>query len=57
MTKQDKTTPSTSSQRLDKINPFPKGKCPKCGGNIMNVFGIIICKDCEYKKDLYDKTR
>ncbi len=44
-----------SKQIENKINPFPKEKCPKCGGNIMIVFGVAICDSCNYRQDLYVK--
>ena len=42
----------------DKINPFPKNKCPKCGSDLMVVFGIAICEmRCGFKQDLYKKKQ
>lgn len=38
---------------MDKINPTPKEKCPSCGGIIMVIMGIVVCEDCNYRKDLY----
>lgn len=41
----------------NKINPTPSRRCPKCGGRIMNVFGVDLCQSCDYKKDLYSNNK
>ena len=61
MTKQTKQPEreKTTKQRekkivIDKINPTPKTKCPKCGGKIMVMMGVVVCSDCDLRQDLYD---
>ena len=35
------------------IDPMSEGKCPECGGTVRVMMGIVVCKDCKFRKDLY----
>lgn len=43
------------TKEIDKIEPYQKKKCPKCGGDITVFFGVASCEKCKFKKDLYEK--
>lgn len=43
----------SNEQIINKINPTPANLCPKCDSKIMVMMGVVVCTNCNWKKDLY----